>query len=258
MSSAAAVLRCRDWGDAAERFLGEAGFERAPWLAVVFVAGILAWFALPGPWQWCGAIAGGVGLALAARALWPPGSAADEARGTLRLAMVACGLVFAFGIAVIWARSAMIGAEPIAAPTVVLIDGKVLAREDQPAEGRLRLTLTVREAETGAARKVRVNVPLEALGERGIPEGLGEGAVVRMRVRLMPPAHPMFPGSYDFARAAWFEGLAATGTLVGKLTLVRPAPERGGLGSLQRAVARHVRAAVPGAQGAIAAAFASG
>jgi len=35
------------WLDPAERFLAEAGFDRAPWLAVVFASGIIAWFALP-------------------------------------------------------------------------------------------------------------------------------------------------------------------------------------------------------------------
>ncbi len=248
--------------DAAERFLGEAGFERAPWLAVAFAAGILAWFALPGPWQWSAAVAGGAAAALAALAVWPLGSHADETRANLRLACVSCALVFAFGIAAVWARSGLVGAEPIARPMVVMIDGKVLEREDQPAEGRLRLTLAMRIAEDGAqsgvARKVRVNVPLAALGEGGIPAGLSEGAVVRLRARLMPPASPMLPGSYDFARAAWFSGLAATGTIVGPLTVLRPVTQTGGIAAVQRALAKHVRSRVAGSPGAIASAFASG
>ncbi len=251
-----------DWrhraGDAAERFLAEAGFDRAPWLAVVFALGIMAWFALPLAWQWGAAIAGGVGLTFAALALWPPGSVADETRANLRLAVVACGLVFAFGVGVVWARSGIVGAEPIARPGVSLVHGAVLAREDLPGEGRLRLTLAVRDAQDGAARKVRVNVPLASFGEAGVPAGLAEGAEVRLRARLMPPASPMLPGSYDFARAAWFKGLAATGTMIGPLTILRPAPEGGGVAGLQRALSAHVRAAVPGSPGAIAAAFASG
>lgn len=248
--------------DGAERFLAEAGFERAPWLAVIFAAGIATWFALPQPWQWLLAIAGGAGAALAARLVWPPGSAADEQRANLRLAVIACGMVFAFGVGTVWARSAIVGAEPIARPIVSLIEGRVLAREDQPAEGRLRLTLATRLAEEGAstaaARKIRVNVPLAALGEGGPPAGLATGAVVRLRARLMPPASPMLPGSYDFARAAWFQGLAATGTMVGPLTVIVPAPEGGGLAEMQRALSEHVRARVAGSPGSIAAAFASG
>lgn len=244
--------------DRAEAFLAGAGFERAPWLAVVFACGIITWFALPHPWQWLAAMAGGAGAALAALALWPPGSAADETRANLRLAVIACGLVFAFGLATVWARSAIVGAEPIARPAVVLIEGRALGREDQPAEERLRLTLAMRDAEEGRARKVRVNVPLAAFGKGGVPTGLAEGAVVRLRARLMPPAAPMLPGSYDFARAAWFQGLAATGSMVGGLTVITPAPEGEGLARWQRALSAHVRAAVPGSPGAIAAAFASG
>jgi len=244
--------------DAAEGFLTRAGFDRAPWLAVVFAAGIMAWFVLPGVWQWCAAIVGGVGLALGALTLWPHRSAADETRANLRLGMVACGLVFAFGVAVIWARSELVGAEPIARPMMVRLNGHVLEREDQPADDRLRLTLAVRDAETGTAQKVRINVPLATFGEEGIPAGLAEGAVVSLRARLMPPASPMLPGSYDFARAAWFKGLAATGTMVGALTVIEQAPEAGGLASVQRWLAAHVRTRVDGSAGTIAAAFASG
>jgi competence protein ComEC len=245
-------------GDAAEGFLTRAGFDRAPWLAVVFAGGIMAWFALPGPWQWCAAIAGGAGMALGALAVWPPGSDADETRANLRLALVACGLVFALGIGVIWTRSELVGAEPIARPMVMRLHGAVLEREDQPAEGRLRLTLAVRDAESGTARKVRINVLLTSFGEDGAPVGLAEGAVVSLRARLMRPASPMLPGSYDFARAAWFKGLAATGTMVGTLEVLTPAPEAGGLASVQRWLAAHVRSRVDGSAGAIAAAFASG
>lgn len=245
-------------GNAAEHFLAAAGFDRAPWIAVIFALGIVTWFALPLPWHWMAAMGGGVGLALGAAAAWPTGSAADDTRANLRLAVVTCGLVFALGVGTVWARSAIVGAEPILRPALVNIEGRVLAREDQPAEGRLRLMLAMRDAEEGIARKVRVNVPLAAFGDGGVPEGLAEGAVVRLRARLMPPAHPMLPGAYDFARAAWFQGLWATGAMVGPLTVVRPASEGARIAGLQRALADHVKARVPGSPGAIAAAFASG
>ncbi len=244
--------------DMAEARLAAAGFDRAPWLAVVFALGIVTWFALPLPWHWIAAMAGGLAAALGALALWPPGSTADETRANLRLAVTVCGLVFAFGVATVWMRSAVVGSEPVARPAVMLIEGRVLAREDQPAEGRLRLTLAMRDAQSGAAQKVRINVPVEALGGHGVPPGLAEGALVRLRARLMPPAHPMLPGAYDFARAAWFQGLAATGTITGPLALIEPALGGHGLSGLQRALAEHVKAQVPGSPGAIAAAFASG
>src|SRR3546814_13888233 len=79
-----------------------------------------------------------------------------------------------------------------------------------------------------------------------------------MRVRLMPPAAPMLPGSYDFARAAWFQGLAATGSALGAIEVVEAAPEETRMSAVQRALAAHVRERVAGSAGAIAAAVASG
>ncbi|OBV12535.1 putative membrane metal-binding protein [Erythrobacter dokdonensis DSW-74] len=239
----------------AERFLAGAGFDRAPWLAVLFMAGILAWFAFPGPWYWVAAIAAGIGMAGAAMLLWPSGTAICDRRLHLRNAMIAGGLVFAAGLAVIWVRSGIVGAEPIAAPQVALLEGYVLEREDQPAEQRIRLTLAIRDAQSSEARKVRINVPLSALPTDAT---IAEGAVVRSRARLMPPASPMLPGSYNFARAAWFKGLAATGSALGPVELVRAAPSRTGLATVQRTLSAHVRERVDGSAGTIAAAFASG
>ena len=45
----------------------------------------------------------------------------------------------------------------------------------------------------------------------------------------MPPAQPMVPGAYDFARTAWFAGLAASGTVIGDIEIVEP-----GLGTAWR------------------------
>jgi competence protein ComEC len=60
--------------DRAERFLAEAGFDRAPWLTVLFMAGILTWFALPAPLYWIAATVAGAGLALTAWQIWPADS----------------------------------------------------------------------------------------------------------------------------------------------------------------------------------------
>lgn len=244
--------------DGCERFLANAGFDRAPWLAVLFMGGILAWFALPQVWMWLAAMAGAAGVALAARLAWPPESPAGDARVHLRHALIAGGMVIAAGVAVVWLRSEVVGVEPIPAPRVEVLQGRVLEREDQPAEGRIRLTLAVRDSATLEARKVRINVPLEVLSGEAASPALAEGATVRLRARLMPPAAPMLPGSYNFARAAWFQGLAATGSAIGPVEVLRPAPPSGGIATVQRALADHVRARVEGSAGTIAAAFASG
>jgi competence protein ComEC len=239
-----------DFGVArADRFLAEAGFDRAPWLAVALVAGIACWFAGPGPGWWVAAIAGGLLLASGAAAMWR----GRDDRFHLLAACTALGLVFAGGVTLIWLRSEAVGTPALSRPVAGPLSGRIVERSEQPAEDRVRLVLATRERETGRAVKVRVNLPLEDDAAQ-----LVEGALIRLDARLMPPASPMVPGGYDFARTAWFQGLAATGAASGPVTVLQPAPQNGALGRMQRDLADHVRAQLSGSSGAIAAALASG
>lgn len=233
----------------AERFLAGSGFDRGPWLTVAFAAGIALWFWLDRPWQWGAAIAISVVIAFWASVTGREGAALPE----LRKAGAALGLLVACGTSVIWLRSELVGAEPIERPEARSMVAKVLEREEQPADDRIRLVLAFQDEERGQARKVRVNVPIA----KDDPAAK-EGAIVRLRARLMPPAPPMLPGSYDFARTAWFGGLAATGSLIGEIEIVEPATQSAGLAKVQRDLAAHVRARLDGSPGTIAAAFASG
>lgn len=232
-----------------EAFLARAGFARAPWLVVGFAAGIAAWFALPSAGWWVALMLAGGGVAAGAMLLLRE----DGAVPFLRQALAALALAIALGCGHVWVKAALVGAPPIARPQAAELVGTVLSRQEQPAEGRVRLLLATRDPESGRAIKARLNVPL-ALDR---PQ-LRAGAQVRLRARLVPPAPPMLPGGYDFARAAWFQGIAATGAALGEITVVRPAPEGGGLEDVQRALSAHVRAQLPGSAGAIAAAYASG
>lgn len=236
-------------GDMLEQWLAGAGFDRGPWLAVAFGGGIAAWFALPHPAEWGAAIAIALLVAVGSAALWQ----GREDRTHLLRAGLAIGLMVAAGILVVWSRSALVGAMPLERPTSGVFVGRVLERIEQPAEGRVRLVLATRAPADGRAIKVRVNVPVESA-----TAAMGEGAVVRLRARLMPPAAPMLPGGYDFARAAWFGGLAATGSAQGEVQVLEPAPDRPALASLQRRLSGHVRERLSGSPGALAAAFASG
>ena len=240
--------------DAADDLLARAGFDRGPWLAVAFAGGITAWFALARPVEWVLVASLGLMATLGAVASWR----GNPARQHVMTACVGIGLLVAAGIGVVWVRSAIVGAPAIERPVAARLDGRVFERIEQPAEGRVRLVLAARDPASRQARdaraiKVRVNVPLEA--DR--PE-LAEGALVRLQARLMPPSPPMLPGGYDFARAAWFEGLAATGSVQGEIEVLEPGRGGVGLATLQRKLADHVRARLDGSPGAIAAAFASG
>lgn len=232
-----------------ERFLGHAGFDRAPWLVVAFGGGIVAWFALPTAWHWMGVVT--LCLALAGTS-W----AAFDAQGGhpfVRQAVILMPLALAAGCLSVWARSELVGTEAIARPMVVAIEGRVIAREEQPAQARTRLLLATHIPERDEGVRVRLNVP----AERDNP-ALVAGTVVALRARLMPPAPPMLPGGYNFARTAWFSGLAATGSLIGDIRIVRPGPGGTRLTRAKGALARHVQDRIEGSEGGIATALATG
>src|SRR5690606_32885987 len=176
----------------------------------------------------------------------------DE-RTHLRDAAIAVGVLIAAGGLVAWARSAVVGTPAIERPVSTVLEGRVLERIEQPAGDRVRLVLATREPAEGRAIKVRVNVPLAE--DR---PALSEGALVRLRARLMPPSPPMLPGAYDFARTAWFQGLAATGSAQGAVEVLAPGEGGALLAQWQRLLSDHVRSQLAGSEGAIAAAFASG
>ena len=237
-------------GDGLDTFLASAGFDRGPWLAVALAAGIGAWFVLPSGTEWVAALAGGLLLALGAAAAWR----GRDDRVHLLTAIVAVGLAFSLGVALIWARSAMVGQPAFERPVSTTIEGRVLERIEQPSQERVRLVLAIRDAESGQPTKIRVNVPIE-----DATAAMDEGALLRAKVRLMPPTAPMLPGAYNFARTAWFEGLAATGSVQGDLAVVETGG--GGVGliaRIQRSLSAHVRSQLGGSPGSIAAAFASG
>ncbi len=235
--------------DVAEGFLEHAGFDRGPWLAAILAGGIAAWLVLPGPASWLAAMAGGIILSLGAWAAWR----GREDRGRLVMACVAAGLTFAAGVGTIWARSALVGAPAIERAMFGRFDARILQRIEQPAEGRTRLVLAIRDPETTEPMKVRVNLPLALDDPSFLP-----GAVIRLQARLMPPAPPMLPGGYNFARAAWFDGLAATGSVTAPPVLLEASRNEPLLAAAKRRLAAHVRAQIAGPAGSIAAAFASG
>lgn len=235
--------------EALERFLERAGFDRAPWLAVAFAGGIAAWFLLPTRWHWLALLAGCLATSMSALAAFR----GDGRFPYLRQALAVVPLMVMAGCLTVWGKSAIVGERAIAAPVVARITASILEREEQPAEQRVRIILATREPGGDRPIRVRVNLPLVEDGPDLLP-----GAQVRLRVRLMPPAPPMLPGGYDFARTAWFRGLAATGSALGPVEIVRPGDSRGFLDRWQDALSRHVRERLPDASGGIAMALASG
>lgn len=232
----------------AEAFLEAHPFERGLWLVVAFAAGIVAWVTLPGPSQWMAVLLGSAGLAFAAATLL------DETQhGRLRFAIIGLAAMGCAGLTTIWAKSELMGQPGLASPRVVWLQGRIVQRREEPAKARARLVLRAPVEGFAAPVMVRVNLPIA----KDNPAAR-EGAVVRLRARLMPPAPPMLPGGYDFARTAWFSGIAGTGSVLTNVDVLRESDRSTTLRGLQSSLAVHVRAMLSGSPGNIAAALASG
>lgn len=60
-----------------------------------------------------------------------------------------------------------------------------------------------------------------------VPENLKAGDMVEVLAKLTAPPMPVMPGSYDYARHAYFESVGATGFALTPLTLVESSPDVG-------------------------------
>lgn len=235
--------------EATEGFLARSGFDRGPWLTVSLAAGIMCWFVLGGPVQWILISVIALVVAVIAAGL----VRAESPHPRIGMALSGLAIAFLLGLLVIWSRSSIVGAQPLVRPVFGTFDARIVEKIPQPALDRVRLIVITREPDTGRPIKVRVNLKV---GNDN--ENLREGAVIRMQARLMPPAPPMLPGGYDFARTAWFSGLSATGSVTGAVEILEPAKGGSSLSILQDDLSSHVRRQIHGSPGSIAAAFASG
>lgn len=243
-------LRLAELADSVERFLEGAGFDRAPWLAVGLAGGIALWFWLDNPREWRALIALMAGICLLA------GAASGLGAGRwprLCRSVMAMAAALVCGCGLVWAKSELVGTAPIAHPMASVFVARVLDRYEEPAFNDVRLTLATREPRTERAIRIHVRV-----GARDDRPGVVEGAVVRLRARLMPPMPPCLPGGRDMAREAWFSGLAASGTAVGAVEVITPARDDNWIARARHFLADHVRRAVPGSHGGIAVTLVSG
>jgi competence protein ComEC len=228
--------------EAIESWLEREREQVALWAPAMLGAGIIAWFALPDRRSWAAWLGACAAWALLAMAL-------PEGR-RLRRICVASGLLAGAGCLLVWGKAVAFGEPPLARPVFAAFSGRVVDSAPVAAQGMVRLTLAPADR-ADLPRRVRVNV-----AEKDLPEGVGAGAVVRMRARLMPPAPPAVPGAYDFAARAYFMGIGATGRAVPPLVVERRADSP--VAPLRQRLSAHIRARLPGGEGAIAAAFATG
>lgn len=212
------------------------------WLPVFLGLGAALWFLLPLSAQWVAVFAITVG---AGTVTWWLSD-----RRWVRAIAWGC-LALAAGLALAWARSAWVSHPVLERPIVERIVVRVENVEARPADVTIRAVVRLLNASTGTLPVKRAR--LTFMAKRA--DGIRPGAVVDLRVRLMPPPGAALPGAYEFARTAWFSQLGATGTPLGRAEVLSSGRSEGGVRS---ALAERVRARVPGPPGAIAATLATG
>jgi competence protein ComEC len=226
------------------------------------IAGAAAWLLAPAePVWWVAPVSTVVALAGAgAFAVWPSGplSGAVSALRTLVVAILALMAAAALGFTAGQLRNLTV-AQPayFGAEQAVRVEGWVVANDASDNGPRLRLLVQSIEGVDAPPRYVRVSV-----SEAGL---LTSGRGARCRAVLGPPAGPMAPGAYDFARRAYFERLGATGFAYGRCRpIALDAPpdwldrQRLHLAALRADLAAEIVSSAPGRGGAIAAALVTG
>ena len=226
--------------------LADAERDQLPlWLPVGLGLGIAAWFALPDQRAWTAF------LILAAAAALAPLAIAPGTRWSRALSIFALAAVL--GCANIWWKAERIAAPVLKREQMADFTARILFLQKLPAREAVRL-IVAPASEAGLPPRLRINV------DQGPGQVLQPGATVRLRAWLMPPAPPAVPGAYDFARAAWFQQIGGTGRAT-DVHLIAPAGKQGlgtRLAAWRQRLADHVRARLPGGEGGIAAALATG
>jgi len=222
--------------------------ERWPlWLPAFMGVGIGVYFWLSfEPAAWLGPALLGAALAALVLAWW---------HGRWRWpAAIAVALALGFAAAQFEAHAV---AAPVLGHRVIgPLAGRVLAVDPLPEGSRLTIAPSSLGEFVPADLPARVRVRLRH-GDGGVTPGDG----VRLRVSLEPPPAPAMPGAYDFQRRAWFEHLGGVGYALSapeKFDAAAPGAIAQAIEAVRHGVTRRIRAALPGPDGAIAAALIAG
>jgi competence protein ComEC len=221
----ALIARIREWARA------EAGAGRLlPWIPVAFGAGIAFYF---------GADHERVGRVAALTATGFC-SAAFMLRRRKVFALAAMLAAITAGFAIATLKTIWIGHGVLAAPIYsVSLKGFVETREVRERTDRFVLRVTEMESPRAQTRLERVRLSVK---KGTAPE---VGSFVELKARLQPPLAPMRPGSYDFGRDMYFQGIGASGFAMGAIRTTEP-PVSGGLLLRYAATMQGLRDAIDG------------
>ena len=224
-----------------EKLLEAERAQLPPWFVVGFGSGIAAWFALDRPAEWLSFLCLAAALALVG---WVIGTGrTGRALGWFALAAtLGCGLV--------WARAAWVELPRLSRPVVTDVSGQVESVDHLAARDTVRMMIAPKDPELPP--HVRVSVD-----ENKFPTGIAPGAVISVKARLAPPPPMALPGTYDFARDAWFQGIGAVGKAMGDISVQTPA-EPQGLDRVRTNLRKHIFQRLPQSSAGIAVALVTG
>ena len=232
--------RFAEWNEGLEKLREAERAQLPPWVVVGFGTGNAAWFALDSQGQWTAFLCMGAALALLGFTLLD--GRAGRAVGWFALAAtVGCGLV--------WARACWVEEPRLGRPLVTEVHGRVQSVDHLAAKESTRLLV---ETDDKSLPLVRVSVDDDKL-----PQGIAPGAQIQVRARLAPPPPMALPGTYDFARDAWFKGIGAVGKTLGDMTVEVPAQPKG-LDRVRTRLREHISSRLRPNPAGIAVALATG
>jgi competence protein ComEC len=229
----------------------EAGAGRLlPWMPVAFGTGIALYFtASSEPVLW-GSIATAVGFCVAALLL-------RRSRFFVAAAMVAA---MTAGFATATVRTARLGHTVLTRPIYsASLSGFVETRDIREKTDRFVLWVTAMDGPRLSTRLERVRLSVK----KGTAPDVG--SFVELKARLLPPLTPLRPGAYDFSRDLFFQGIGASGFVMGAIRVSEP-PEAGGfrlryaafMQGLRDGIDARIRSRLDGDQRAIATALLTG
>jgi competence protein ComEC len=224
-----------------EKLLEAERAQLPPWSVVGFGCGIAAWFALDARIEWQAFLCVSTAVCLLGFGLGQ--GRAARALGWFCLATtLGCGLV--------WVRAQVVAQPRLDRPKIAQFNGKVESVEHLVTRDSVRLV--VRPSKSSLPPVVRVSID-----ENKFPLGIAPGSEIQLRARLAPPPPMALPGTYDFARDAWFRGIGAVGKTLGPVEVVETAEPRG-LDRIREHLREHIDERLPQSSAGIAIALVTG
>ena len=120
----------------------------------------------------------------------------------------------------------------------VSLSGFVEARDIRERTDRFVLRVSQMQSPRGQTRLERVRLSVR----KGTAPAVG--SFVELKARLQPPLAPLRPGSYDFGRDMYFQGIGASGFVTGAIKTVEQPPLSGGLSLRYAALMQDLRDAI--------------